>query len=764
MKANAARKKVGKRAGNAVFDTSPYDRNPELTEAESRAIKTALKQREINSQRWLLKYGHELERLLQPVRDAIRFTGSTKRHHEVGIRARLLKAMDALGKSYWAFSETEWVLVVGKDLADYRQNSATSASGRCFLLAFGYLAGRVRAGNEFGSFSTTVVARKVFGAGVVTESIKRVQDEMLRLGYCGKLVRKRVPNSICKVFLACGSARTEDITLDVLENVRNHSPSELTRRTIVPLSRALFALGILPDPLKPYIPVGWPENSAAVGVPEKWWEWIRRWHDTTTVEPSTKRQSFYSLTKAGRWINKNHPELADPAKWTRANAAEYVAALMSSKVGEWAVPNRAHNNSRGKPLAPRTVAHNLNAMRSFFRECQEWEWIERRFNPGRAFESPTSIKVKLAPDPRVIADDVWAKLLWAGLNLTLEDLPCNMRSNRREERIPYYPLEMVRAVAAVWLLTALRAGEIVRLRVGCVRWQHEDVRIPEIEEVLEKEAVCWLHVPVNKTKHAFTKPVDPPAGKAVEAWERVRPEQKPELDDKTNEVVHFLFSYRGKILSKAYINGTLIPILCRKANIPESDSRGVITSHRGRATIVTQLFNAKDPMSLSELQEWVGHRTPQSTQYYAKVRPTKLAKKFADARYFERNVRTIEVLIDRDAVISGAAARGEPWQYFDLGHGWCTHAFFIDCPHRLACPKCQFYVPKDSAKGQLIEGQANLQQMLQRIPLTDDERAAVEEGMEVFESLCQRLADVPTPAGPTPRELVQLRRTGKEDS
>ncbi|MFE4828533.1 hypothetical protein [Streptomyces sp. NPDC056672] len=27
--------------------------------------------------------------------------------------------------------------------------------------------------------------------------------------------------------------------------------------------------------------------------------------------------------------------------------------------------------------------------------------------------------------------------------------------------------------------------------------------------------------------------------------------------------------------------------------------------------------------------------------------------------------RSIEVLVDRDAVTSGAAANGEPWQYFD---------------------------------------------------------------------------------------------------
>ena len=762
MKTNTAIKKIKKTKVKAVFDVSLYDRNPGLTEAESKALKSALKQREVNTQRWLVKHSHDLDRLLKPIRDALQFTGSIKEHHQAGIGSKLLKAMDILGKSYWGFSETDWVLVAGSTLADYRRD-ASQASGRCFLIAFSHLIGKIK-GFRFGSYSTTIVAKKVFGASVVTENIERIQCELLRLGYCGKLVRKRTPNAICKVFLACGSSYLEDITLGDLEEVRKNCFSRLTKRTIVPLSRALFSLGIVSSPLDPYIPIRGTENKSTFGVPQEWKEWAERWHDTTTIEAGTKQQAFYCLMKAGRWINKNHPELADPTKWSRESGAEYVTSLMSSKVGEWSVPNRSHNNNLGKPLAPRTIAHNLNAMRAFFRDCHEWGWFKNNFNPGKVFRNPTSINIKLAPDPRVIADDIWAKLLWAGLNLTLEDLPRLFRKHKEQKPFPYYPLEMVRAIAIVWLLAGLRANEISRLRLGCIRWQREDVTILGTNDVLKKDAVCWLDVPINKTKHAFTKPVDLLVGEAIEAWERGRPEQKPALDQKTREVVHFLFSHRGKALSSSYINKTLIPILCRKANIPESDKRGVITSHRGRATIASQLFNAKEPLSLFDLQEWLGHRTPNSTQYYAKVSPTKLAKKFSEAGYFERNIRTIEVLIDKDAVVSGAAARGEPWQYFDLGHGWCTHAYFVECPHRMACPKCQFYVPKESARGQFIEGQANLQQMLQRIPLTDDERAAVEEGMDMFESLCSRLADVPTPSGPTPRELIQLSHSAKEDS
>jgi hypothetical protein len=118
-------------------------------------------------------------------------------------------------------------------------------------------------------------------------------------------------------------------------------------------------------------------------------------------------------------------------------------------------------------------------------------------------------------------------------------------------------------------------------------------------------------------------------------------------------------------------------------------------------------------------------------------------------------VRTIEVLIDREAVEQGAVATGMPWQYFDLGHGYCTYSFFEQCPHRMACARCDFYLPKGSTQSQLLEAKDHLQQMLAAIPLTEEERAAVEDGKEALDRLLERLVDVPTPTGQTPQQLVQ---------
>ena len=71
----------------------------------------------------------------------------------------------------------------------------------------------------------------------------------------------------------------------------------------------------------------------------------------------------------------------------------------------------------------------------------------------------------------------------------------------------------------------------------------------------------------------------------------------------------------------------------------------------------------------------------------------------------------------------------------------------------MACARCDFYTPKHSSTAQLLEAKQNLQRMLTVIPLTDDERAAVDDGHAALDKLLQRLADVPTPTGTTPREI-----------
>lgn len=490
------------------------------------------------------------------------------------------------------------------------------------------------------------------------------------------------------------------------------------------------------------------------GIAPEWSGWAQRWREHCTLTPATRSSYYLSILMAGRWLARHHPDVTSPAHWTPEIAAAYVAAIDRMTVGDWASDRPALIPSRvGKPIRPRYKDKCLAGIRAFFRDCQEWGWMPRRLSPTRSLATPSSVRRAIGPDPRVVDDEIWAKLVWAGLHVETTDLPHGTKGDR-------YPLAMIRAIAAVWLFAGLRRNEISRLRLGCVRWQRHDVTIPETGDTLPREAICLLDVPVNKTNTAYTKPVHPLVGQRIREWEALRPRDLPPvLDPKTGEMVDYLFrSDSRRTLSLCYINNILIPLLCRKAGVPESDARGPITSHRARSTIASQLYNAKDSMTLFELQAWLGHSNLRSTQHYAQISPTKLAKAYIDADYFGRTVATVQVLIDQETIMSGGAAAGDTWKYYDLGHGYCTYSFYEQCAHRMACAKCPFYLPKASTRAHILEGKANLARLLEMIPLTEDERAAVEDGQEAFDTLLAKLTNVPTPTGLSPRELAHRGR------
>ncbi len=72
----------------------------------------------------------------------------------------------------------------------------------------------------------------------------------------------------------------------------------------------------------------------------------------------------------------------------------------------------------------------------------------------------------------------------------------------------------------------------------------------------------------------------------------------------------------------------------------------------------------------------------------------------------------------------------------------------------MACARCDFYIPKPSGKAQMLEAKADVDRRLALIPLTDGERAAIEQDRLALNRLHEGLVDTPTPAGPTPRELA----------
>lgn len=670
-----------------------------------------------------------------------------RRRAMLDVIALLLTRCAETGRTFWEWTSQEWIHLLGRNQTEFHEHAPgwVNDEVRPYLAAHAYLLGSFNEFHRLGSFQRLTLSWRVFGRGLVTSEIARIRAVLASWGYqLGRNDDTLLPMVVCQLLLLNRSPHLEDLDTSLFERVRREKMLAGSQRyTLHATQRAVAELGFCDPPQA----ITGRQSARATGGAKTWEQWVDRWHATSTLTPGVRGAMRSALLRVGRWIAAEQPDTADPTLWTRQTCATWIAAVDRMRVGDYVQRTAGLGDRLGKPLEAATKAAQITALRTFFRDCQEWEWLPRGFDPLRALAIPRSITALLGPDPRVIADEVWAKLLWAGLNLEAADLPQSQAGQ-------FYPFELVRAVTLTWLFSGQRSNEIARLRVGCIRWQHDGTPITgDSQEVLARDTVCLLDVPPHKTGTAFTKPVDPILGQAVDAWQAVRPDQPKFTDRRTGERVDLLFAIRARRVSTHYINNTIIPMLCRKAGVPDADVRGNITSHRARSTIASQLYNAKEPMTLFELQAWLGHRSPQSTQYYAKITPNTLSKAYSEAGYFERNVRTIEVLVDRDAVASGAAAAGEPWQHYDLGHGYCSYTFFEQCQHRMACARCDFYSPKDSTRSQLLEAKSNLQKMAVSIPLTDDEQAVVEDGQAALDRLLDRLADTPTPAGPTPRDL-----------
>lgn len=703
------------------IDATKYDRTEVLTTRERQFLTVTLPSR-IKTSKTRQPSLHTVQRLTRPLDDVfdhIEFAGPKRR----SLLFYLLEEMGRKDRAFWGWTDVEWIEIVER-----RRYDGNRVIAAAFLLrGFETLGSLPKRRQVF-----SCLVRRVFGFNVVAEAERKIKAGLCGLGYRARTLRV-VPITVAQLLLMVRSPRIEDITEIALLQIQKRSGTVALEKCVIAVSRFLAAKGIVENPtrrlgLQLKLLHGAPE-VILMNVPGEWARLAEYWHETSTLSPNCRLRHYYRILSVGRWLQATHPEMESPAQWTRVVAAEAVAMCINQKSGEWAYLPADRVLNSGHPMRANTKIYSLSTLRTFFRDLQQWEMIPRRFDPYSAFRPPRSLRALTGPDPRILQDDVWAKLIWAGLNMTAADL-----STQGGGTAHYYPLSFVRALSVVWLFAGLRWNEIRRLRLGCIRWQ----------ENAPGERVCLLFVPVNKTGTAFSKPVDKSVGEMIEAWEKERPTQTKLTDPKTGEQVDYLFAYHSRAAGYNYINRVLIPALCTKAGVPHKDARGRITSHRARCTIATQLFNAREPMSLFEVQAWLGHKHPSSTQHYAKINPMKLTRSYEKAGYFERNIRAIEVLIDQDVVRKGLGAE-EAWKFFDLGHGYCTYDFFDQCPHRMACAQCSFYVGKESTRAQILEAKANLLRLRQEIPLSEPELAAVEQGLAAYEKLIENLVDIPTP-------------------
>ena len=394
-------------------DPARYDTAPLLRAAEQDAIielgagsLRRLARHDPAARGW-----QQIRRLLRPLDDtAAVLEGPLTSHRRRAVldaaAVALLRCAET-GRSYWAWTDEEWAGLLGQDQHGFRKAAPGWADDavRPYLAAHAFLLGGFTAFCQLGSFSRLTLARRVFGRSRVDSEIGRIRSVLAGWGYrLGRDDDQLLPMVASQVFLLNRSPHLEALSTGLFEQVRReHLLPAAQGNTLHAMQRAVADLGFCGPP-QPPAAVRRPARAA--GGAQEWAAWADRWHGTSTLTPRVRGAVRATLLKAGRWLEAEHPEAADPARWTRQTCEAWIAALDRMQVGDYAQRTAGLKGRVGKPLEAATKATQLSAVRTFFRDCQEWEWIPRRFDPQRALATPRSIAALLGPDPRVIADDV----------------------------------------------------------------------------------------------------------------------------------------------------------------------------------------------------------------------------------------------------------------------------------------------------------------------------------------------------------------------
>ncbi len=360
----------------------------------------------------------------------------------------------------------------------------------------------------------------------------------------------------------------------------------------------------------------------------------------------------------------------------------------------------SHNHSHETPqkLGPRGVDYRLRAMRKFFFHLQRRPYVLERKAPvklhltwltNEAFKTPDDIQAACQPNPKDIQEDTWFKLIWAACTLSKEQLEAVGAF--------YFPLAYYRAASLVWVTAARRSDEIRRLSVGCVRREWVDeLRDENGNQVEPAEELCYLRIPTNKMKGEFYVPVPSYVADAIEVWESVRPPNQTMLEDrKTHKPTTYLFQYRNELIGLAFLNRSVIPLLCKIAGVSQTDIVGRITSHRARATTATWM--RKMGMAPADIGKLLGHTNPaRSLPWYLREDKHHLGRAYRKANPLERYVAAI--------LDTNADARQEPCVFYYLADGpdgrprMCGNPHFSRCIHQMMCRECEAFIDAEMAE------------------------------------------------------------------
>jgi len=710
-----------------------------------------------------------LARLFAPLR-AVLVLRRTEASLRPLARRIMCQQMHQRGRAFWHWSAPEWGEIIGATYPAFTQVHALGSahSGvRPHLLDLAYL---LCGFDDFGAVWTATafypMARVVFGAAHVDAQIARMDTVLGREGYAtGHVSLKQRHQALSLLLLLNRSPWLESLTWAVVERAAAVAFPHTARIIHGKVAAALIALGVLAprcDPAqKDLFPPG-----ARDGVPDEWYAWYLAWRATGSRGLARRVARGYGIyvLYTGRWLARRHPGIVSPAQWTEDLALALRTAVLEETNDIFVSAHGAEDLRRrgrlGRPFSHETISQFLAAMRRFFRDLQTKAHgvgeaparrLPRTFDPREALATPTYVEKALAgSEPRDIAPAIWQRLAIQAACLRPEDLP---------RPYAYWPFAAVQAMALLWVSTARRPNELLRLRIDCIRaqWEpdmcdDEGAPLPPGADIVGDERgaqVYYLHIPSSKYGGPGWIWIPKYTADAITHWQAERgTDRAPLYDHKDREFAALLFTQRGKHMGLTFLNRRLIPLLCARAGVAPRDAEGAYTAHRGRSARISLLHACG--LELEDLAAYAIHKDTRTIKKYARRHPIHLHRKIARADTLST---VIEGLYDPDA-----AQQGQPAVRWFLGYDtdgapqFCGLPAHHTCPHRMDCPHCGLFIGGEQA--QLVHDDPSLLRVTAEVPLTEAQRLLSQGQVAAAERALDALRTLPTPVPPSAAYLT----------
>jgi hypothetical protein len=348
-----------------------------------------------NSYRLTAAEHRVLRRIVEPIHQA---TAGWYDCRGTAPRNYLLRQMLRRRVPFWEWDDSTWLDLVGPNGAAYRDLHFPLIALANTLCGQRHLHASAR------TQQLRLLAKLAFGTEAVTAAIDEVHETLGAWDTSRNIADGAIAAATADILLTQGSASLREVTDDLIARLAGeYVPGSVRRKSIFKVSRVLAHWGVLSAPLTNNHHRLGNRPTTLADVPPAWLDWAQRWRKLARQEPSTVRVMFSIILIAGRWAAEKHPDATTPDQWTRDIAAEYVADTMSARVGDWAGHNR--NKTRfGRPLGASGIANRIDALRGFFCDLIEWEWIKPRFEPRRVLSAPLSVRAQIGPNPRIIDD------------------------------------------------------------------------------------------------------------------------------------------------------------------------------------------------------------------------------------------------------------------------------------------------------------------------------------------------------------------------